>query len=298
MSSAPICSDRDWLPQVIGILNVTPDSFSDGGLWFESAAAYEHGMTMASSGADWVEVGGESTRPGARRTPEADERQRVVPVVRRLSAAGVSVAVDTMRSSVAAEALDAGATMINDVSGGQADPNMLPIIAEAGVPYISMHWRGHSLTMRDKASYADPTAEVFAELQQRIVAALDAGIVAENLIIDPGLGFAKTANQSWQLLRNFANFHQLGYPVLLGASRKIFLGKLLADQDGAPRPPLGRDDATTALSMYAYLAGAWGVRVHNPIASRDTILVARQLYRDDRSSCLTERDQIGLDQSP
>lgn len=169
--------------------------------------------------------------------------------------------------------------MINDVSGGQADPEMLSLIADAGVAYICMHWRGPSKTMQDRASYVDPTVEVMAELRQRIDAAHTAGIPAEKLIVDPGLGFAKTADQSWRLLRDFPDFHQLGHPVLLGASRKSFLGRLLADLDGTPRPPLDRDDATTALSMYACLAGAWGVRVHDPGASRDAILVARQLYR-------------------
>lgn len=278
MPSVPTRVDPRWRPQVIGILNVTPDSFSDGGRWLEPTAAYEHGMAMASSGADWVEVGGESTRPGAQRTPEVEERRRVIPVVRQLSATEVPVAVDTMRASVAAEAIDAGATMINDVSGGQADPDMLRLIAEAGVAYICMHWRGHADTMQDQATYADPTAEVMAELQRRIEAARTAGIAAEKLIVDPGLGFAKTAEHSWRLLRDFTHFHRLGHPVLLGASRKSFLGRLLADPDRTPRPPLGRDDATTALSVYAYLAGAWAVRVHNPAASRDAILVARQLY--------------------
>jgi dihydropteroate synthase len=253
---------------VIGVLNVTPDSFSDGGLYEDLDAAVEHAMLMTAQGADLVDVGGESTRPGAERVDADTEIKRVVPVISALRSAGVKTSVDTTRASVAEAALKAGAAIVNDVSGGLADPGMRRVVAEAGCPYVIMHWRGHSRDMQALASYGDVVAEVRAELSQRVQEALGAGIAAERLIIDPGLGFAKTAEHNWLLCRHLDEFVGLGYPVLFAASRKSYLEKLL---DG--RPVTGRDVATAATSVLAAQAGVWGVRVHDVQATVDALKV-------------------------
>ena len=260
----------------MGILNVTADSFSDGGEYLNVEAAVAHGQQLAADGADLVDVGGESTRPGAQRVPAEVEAARVLPVIQRLSASGVPVSVDTMRAEVAAAAVAAGAVLVNDVSGGLADPQMLAAVADAEVPYLAMHWRGPSDQMQQLAHYDDVVAEVSAELADRVDAALAAGVRRERLVIDPGLGFAKTAEHNWALLNNLDALRRLGLPLLIGASRKGFLGELLADADG-PRPPKQRDDATIAVTTLLAAAGVWGVRTHQVRAQRDAIAVAGRL---------------------
>jgi dihydropteroate synthase len=260
---------------VMGIINVTPDSFSDGGQWLESEAAVKHGLAMIADGADVLDVGGESTRPGAIRPDVDEELRRVLPVVRALSSAGAAVTIDTMRAEVARAAVDAGAAGVNDVSGGLADDAMLSTVADLGVPYVCMHWRGHSTLMQDLAVYDDVVADVSQELAARRAAALGTGISPERLALDPGLGFAKTADHNWALLARLGRLNDLGQPLVVGASRKAFLGALLAG-DSAPRPPRERDDATTAISAIAALHGAWCVRVHDVRSSRDAVEVAQR----------------------
>jgi len=258
----------------MGVLNVTPDSFSDGGRYLELADAVAHGIAMHASGADLIDVGGESTRPGADRVEPSVESARVVPVIRALAAAGVPVSVDTTRARVAEDALIAGARIVNDVSGGLADQEMAKVVVGHDVPWILMHWRGHSKQMNTLATYTDVVAEVRAELCARVDAALAAGASPEALVLDPGLGFAKHAEHDWALLHSLPSLVELGFPVLVGASRKRFLGRLLADPDGRPRPPDGREDATAAVSALAAAAGVWGVRVHDVGRSLDAVAVA------------------------
>jgi dihydropteroate synthase len=257
---------------VVGVLNVTPDSFSDGGRYADQAAAIGHGIAMRTSGATFVDVGGESTRPGADRVDAVTETERVVPVIRELAAAGVPTSIDTTRAGVAAAALAAGAVAINDVSGGLADPDMARVAADAGCPWILMHWRGHSRTMGELAVYSDVVKEVCAELSARVDVALGAGVAADRLVLDPGLGFAKTAEHNWQLAAHLHQVVDLGFPVLVGASRKSYLGALLADENG-PRPVAGREAATVATTVLAFAAGAWGVRVHDVAANVDALKV-------------------------
>jgi len=254
---------------VMGVLNVTPDSFSDGGRWADLDAAVAHAVGLHADGADLVDVGGESTRPGAARIDADEEARRVLPVLRALAEAGVPTSVDTYHARVAAAALEAGASVVNDVSGGLGDPAMAAVVRDAGCPWILMHWRGHGKTMQQLAHYDDVVRDVQAELGSRIDAAVSAGVAQSALVIDPGLGFAKTAAHNWALLHALPSFVELGIPVLVGASRKSFLGALLADPDGTPRPVDGREDATTALSAYCALQGVWGVRVHDVRPSID-----------------------------
>jgi dihydropteroate synthase len=262
---------------VVGVVNVTPDSFSDGGEWLDPAAAIGHGFDLLAEGADIIDVGGESTRPGATRPEVSEELRRVLPVVRELAAAGACVSIDTMRPAVAAPAIAAGASLLNDVSGGKADAGMLRLVADSGLPFVCMHWRGHSQDMQSRASYADVVTEVIAELGTQLDEAASAGVAVDKLIIDPGFGFAKTAEHNWQLLQRLEEFDVLGRAMLVGVSRKTFLGRLLASADGSPRPPKERDDATTALTTVLALQGIWGVRVHSVRASRDAIAVAQRL---------------------
>jgi len=256
---------------VMGVLNVTPDSFSDGGTFADPAAAVAHGLAMHAAGAAYVDVGGESTRPGADRVDAAAECRRVVPVVRELAAAGVPVSVDTTRAEVAEAALGAGAVLVNDVSGGLADAGMARLVADAGVPWVLMHWRGHSRQMQAAARYGDVVTEVAAELTARVEDVVAAGVDPAQLVLDPGLGFAKNAEHNWALLAGLDRLVAVGLPVLVGASRKSFLGRLLAEPDGEPRPVAGRETATAALSLLSAQAGAWGVRVHDPVPSLDAI---------------------------
>jgi dihydropteroate synthase len=262
-------------PVVMGVLNVTPDSFSDGGRYADVAAAVAHGVALHRDGADLVDVGGESTRPGAERVDAAAETARILPVVRGLVAAGVPLSIDTTRAAVAAAALDAGATVVNDVSGGLADPDMAAVVADAGCPWILMHWRGHSRGMQDLATYADVVAEVRDELSRRVDDALAAGVAADRIVLDPGLGFAKRAAHNWALSSHLDHLISLGHPVLFAASRKSYLGTLLAGPDGAPRPVDGREAATIATSVLAVAAGAWGVRVHDVRGTADALAVWR-----------------------
>ncbi|WP_369138662.1 dihydropteroate synthase [Modestobacter versicolor] len=258
---------------VMGILNVTPDSFSDGGRHDTVEAAVAQGQAMVAAGADYVDVGGESTRPGAERVTAEQELRRVLPVVAALARAGVAVSVDTTRSQVAAAALAAGAVLVNDVSGGLADPAMAPVVADAGVPWVLMHRRGDSRDMYARARYDDVVAEVRRELCRRVDAAMSAGVAAERLVVDPGLGFAKQPEHDLALLAGLDRITDLGFPVLVGASRKRFLGALLAAPDGTPRPADQRDRATLAVSALAAGAGAWGVRVHDVAGSADALRV-------------------------
>jgi dihydropteroate synthase len=275
LSSIPVLRGFPGLgrTRVMGVVNVTPDSFSDGGAHADPDSAVRHGLRLLNDGADLLDVGGESTRPGAERVSEPEELRRVLPVVEGLSAAGAIVSIDTTRASVAAAALGAGAQLVNDVSGGLADPDMLPTVVEAAVPYVAMHWRGHSQDMQSRARYDDVVAEVCAELEARRDAALSAGMDPQRLLLDPGFGFAKDAAHAWALLRALPRLADLGAPLLIGASRKAFLGALLADADGAPRPAADRDDATAALTVLAAQAGAWAVRVHEARASADAVRV-------------------------
>ncbi|MFD5198716.1 dihydropteroate synthase [Streptomyces sp. NPDC058375] len=259
----------------MGVVNVTPDSFSDGGRWFDTTAAVKHGLHLVSEGADLVDVGGESTRPGASRVDEAEELRRVVPVVKGLASEGVTVSVDTMRARVAEQAVAAGAALVNDVSGGLADPDMIPAVAAAEVPFVVMHWRGFSESMNSRAVYGDVVAEVLDELRQRMDAVIAGGVAPERVVIDPGLGFAKDAAHDLALVAHLAELRTLGRPLLVAASRKRFLGHVLAAPDAAPPPARERDAATAAVSALSAQAGAWAVRVHEVRATADAVRVAR-----------------------
>jgi dihydropteroate synthase len=262
---------------VMGVVNVTPDSFSDGGLWYGADAAITHGLDLAAQGADIVDVGGESTRPGAQRIDEAEELRRVGPVVTELVRAGLTVSIDTMRARVAEFALEAGAQLVNDVSGGLADPDMPRLVAAAGVWYVVVHWRGHSQDMYARAAYADVVTEVRGELAQRVDALVHAGVDPGHIVLDPGLGFGKRPEHNWPLLARLAELGTLAggtFPVLIGASRKGFLGKLLAQEDGTPGTLAQRDQATVAVTALAAAAGAWCVRVHEVPPNADAVLVA------------------------
>ena len=239
---------------IMGILNVTPDSFADGGRHNEFAAAVARGLEMISEGVDIIDIGGESTRPGADRVSEAEELDRTIPVITELSKHGARLSIDTMRASTAEAAIEAGASIINDVSGGLADPHMLQTAARLQVPYIAMHWRGQSKDMNSKAIYNNVVNDVISELQDRITATQDAGIKANNLILDPGLGFAKDAEHNWAIIDSVESFVEMGYPVLIGASRKRFLGGDTPDE---------REQATIDLTKRLATTGVWAVRVHS-----------------------------------
>ncbi len=258
----------------MGVLNVTPDSFSDGGRYASVADAIQAGVVMAAQGAAWVDVGGESTRPGAERVPLEVELERVVPVVEGLTEQGVAVSIDTTRASVARTCVAAGARMVNDVSGGLADAAMLKTVAQLEVEFVAMHWRAHSAQMEHFSDYEDVVTEVAAALQERLAACIMAGINPAHVILDPGLGFAKQTNHNWQLLAGLRHIMDIGPRVLVGASRKRFLGVLLAE-GGEPRPVAQRDDATAAITTMAALADVWGVRVHDVRGSVDAIRVVR-----------------------
>jgi dihydropteroate synthase len=267
-------------PVLMGVVNVTPDSFSDGGRWLEPDAAIAHGRELLADGADILDIGGESTRPGATRPLVEEELGRVVPVIAALAAEGAVVSVDTMRAEVAEAALGAGATIVNDVSGGLADPRILDVAAAADATYVAMHWRAHADHMRDFAVYDGPggvVAAVRAELSARVEAILAAGVRPERVVLDPGLGFAKRAEHNWQILRDLGPLLALGFPVLVGASRKSFLGRLLADSDGTPRPVDQREHANTALTVHLARRGVWGLRVHDVRAARDALRVLERL---------------------
>jgi dihydropteroate synthase len=239
---------------VMGILNVTPDSFADGGRHNNFEAAVARGLEMIAEGVDIIDIGGESTRPGADRVSEEEEIARTIPVIAELAKHGTPISIDTMRASTAHAAVKAGASIINDVSGGLADPEMLQTVAELKVPYIAMHWRGQSKDMNSKAIYADVVSDVITELNERIEAALAAGIQKDKLIIDPGLGFAKDAEHNWAIIESIDRFVAMGYPVLVGGSRKRFLGGESPDE---------REQATVQLTKRLGSTGIWAVRVHS-----------------------------------
>ena len=260
--------------QVMGVVNVTDDSFSDGGHYLDPDRAVEQGLALAADGAAIIDVGGESTRPGAVRIDPRVETARVIPVVKELASQGITVSIDTMHAGVARAALENGAQMVNDVSGGRADAGMGDLLVEAGVPWVLMHWRSVSSDHpHEVPRYRDVVAEVRAELLASIDDAVAAGVDPAKLIIDPGLGFAKTGQHNWALLHALPKLVAIGVPVLVGASRKRFLGNLLAGPDGAVRPPDGRETATAVVSALAALHGAWGVRVHDVRASVDALKV-------------------------
>lgn len=267
-------------PRVMGVVNVTPDSFSDGGRYVAPDAAIAHGHRLLAEGADIVDIGGESTRPGATRPLVSEELSRVLPVISALAGSGAVVSVDTMRSEVAEAAIEAGALIVNDVSGGLADPRILEVVAAAGTPYVAMHWRAHSDRMRDFAAYdgsGGVVAAVCEELSARVEAMLAAGIEPSRIVLDPGLGFAKSSEHNWELLRDLVPLLSLGHRVLVGASRKSFLGSLLAEPGASPRPIDEREHANTALTVHLAQQGVWGVRVHDVRAARDALKVLEML---------------------
>jgi dihydropteroate synthase len=261
---------------VMGVVNVTPDSFSDGGDWYGTDVAIAHGLELLAQGADIVDVGGESTRPGAQRVSQEEELRRVGPVITELVRAGAPVSIDTMHAGVAEFALNAGVHLVNDVSGGLADPQMPRLVAAARVPYVVVHWRGHSHDMYSRANYDDVVAEVRDELSRRVDAVVSEGVDPGCIIVDPGLGFGKRPEHNWPLLAGLADIGKLAggtFPVLVGASRKRFLGRLLAGPDGTPRPFAGCDGATVATTTLAAAAGAWCVRVHQVRQNADAVRV-------------------------
>ena len=258
---------------VMGVLNVTPDSFSDGGTHDTPVEALAHARGLIADGAAIIDVGGESTRPGAPRVPVQEELRRVVPVVRALADEGMHVSVDTMRSEVAEASIEAGAAIINDVSGGLADPRILRVVASApDVEYVLMHWRSHSATMQEDSVYDDVLTEVISEVLRARDAAVAAGIDPGRIILDPGIGFSKTAEQNWVLLRGIEEFQALDHRVLVGVSRKRFLGEVLGG-----REPLGRDAATAAVTTFCALHDVWAVRTHEVAMQVDAARVSEQL---------------------
>jgi dihydropteroate synthase len=264
----------------MGVVNVTPDSFSDGGRYFDPAAAVAHGRQLLKDGADLLDIGGESTRPGAVRPSVEEEHTRVLPVIEGL-VGEATISVDTMRPKVAHEALRIGASVVNDVSGGLADPAMLDVVAQSDATYIAMHWRGHADRMQSLATYDEgAVVAVRRELAERVEAVRAAGIPDDRLVLDPGLGFAKTAEHNWALLAGLDEIASLGFPLLVGASRKAFLGALLADEQGNPRPVDDREAAGAAITVQLAQRGVWGIRVHDVRASRDALKVWARLEQE------------------
>ena len=262
----------------MGVLNVTPDSFSDGGRFNDQMIATNHALQMVQDGADIIDIGGESTRPGSDRITVKEELDRVLPVISALANSGVAISIDTMRAEVASAAIDAGACMINDVSGGKSDPEMLSYVATLNVPYILMHWRGPSNIMNTLTDYNDVVADVTREVSNQVDVAVAAGIARERIAIDPGIGFAKTVDQNWPILKHLEVLEGLGLPILMGASRKKFLGELLA-KDGVARDSDERESATTAISTLMAARGIWAVRVHEVKASSDAIAVVDRIAK-------------------
>ena len=263
---------------VMGVLNVTPDSFSDGGRFNDQMIATNHALQMVQDGADIIDIGGESTRPGSDRITVKEELDRVLPVISALANSGVAISIDTMRAEVASAAIAAGACMINDVSGGKSDPEMLSYVATLNVPYILMHWRGPSNIMNTLTDYNDVVADVTREVSNQVDVAVAAGIARERIAIDPGIGFAKTVDQNWPILKHLEVLEGLGLPILMGASRKKFLGELLA-KDGVARDSDERESATTAISTLMAARGIWAVRVHEVKASSDAIAVVDRIAK-------------------
>ena len=263
---------------VMGVLNVTPDSFSDGGRFDDTEIAISHALQMIQDGADIIDIGGESTRPGSERISAQVELDRVLPVIAGLVDSGVAISIDTMRAEVARAAIDAGACMINDVSGGKSDPEMLSYVSTLSVPYILMHWRGPSNIMNTLTDYNDVVADVTSEISKQVDVAVAAGIARERIAVDPGIGFAKTVDQNWPILKHLDVLEGLGLPILMGASRKKFLGELLA-KDGVARDSDERESATTAISTLMAARRIWAVRVHEVKASSDAIAVVDRIAK-------------------
>lgn len=268
---------------IMGVLNVTPDSFSDGGRFLDTGRAIEHGMELVSQGADIIDVGGESTRPGAERVTPEEEQFRILAVISSLARAGVPVSVDTMNASTALLAVESGATYVNDVSGGLADFFMPRAVAMSGATFIASHWRGHSTTMDTKAIYKDAPTDITFELSKRVDDLLEAGIARDKLILDPGLGFAKSEAHNWQMLGRLNELQALGFPLLIGASRKRFLSTLLPDEASMDE----RDNASVAVSVLAANAGIWGVRVHDVERTYGALNRLATWRSDDAPSDLT-----------
>ena len=263
---------------VMGVLNVTPDSFSDGGRFNDPTIATQHALQMIEDGADIIDIGGESTRPGSDRISVQEELDRVLPVISALAASGAAISIDTMRKDVACAAVDAGACMINDVSGGKADPEMLGYVATLNTPFILMHWRGPSNVMNTLTDYNDVVVDVTAEIAEQVEVAVAAGISRNRIAIDPGIGFAKTVDQNWPILKHLSVLEELGLPILMGASRKKFLGELLV-KEGVVRNSDERESATTAISTLMAVRGLWAVRVHEVKASSDAIAVVDRIAK-------------------
>jgi dihydropteroate synthase len=263
---------------VMGVLNVTPDSFSDGGRFNDPKIATEHALQMIDDGADIIDIGGESTRPGSDRISVQEELDRVLPVISAISSTGAAISIDTMRVEVAKAAIEAGACMINDVSGGKADPYMLAYVATLETPYILMHWRGPSNVMNTLTDYNDVVADVTKEISEQVEVAVSAGIARERIAIDPGIGFAKTVDQNWPILKHLNVLEELELPILMGASRKKFLGELLA-KDGEARDSDERESATTAISTLMAARGLWAVRVHDVKSSSDAVAVVDRIAK-------------------
>ena len=261
---------------VMGVINVTPDSFSDGGLFLDSKVAIAHAQQMLLDGVDIIDIGGESTRPGSQRISAQEEIDRVLPVITEMVKTEAILSIDTMRAEVAEAAMSAGAHMINDVSGGKADPEMLEYVAKISAPYILMHWRGPSNIMNTLTNYDEVVRDVTMEISAQVEAAVSAGISRDRIAIDPGIGFAKTVEQNWPILKHLDVLDELGLPILMGASRKKFLGELLA-RNGEPRVMEERESATTAISTLMAFRNTWAVRVHDVKASRDAIAVVERL---------------------
>ena len=260
---------------VMGILNVTPDSFADGGRHFDFESAINRAKEMISEGVDIIDVGGESTRPGADRVSEEVERDRVIPVITELAELGVTLSIDTTRSNIALAAIGAGATIVNDVSGGLADTKMASVIASnPAIQYVVMHWRGHSKDMQNSAKYKSVVSEVKEELDDRVITLTKSGIAPEQIILDPGIGFAKSAEHNWELLRNIDRLQLLGFPILFGTSRKRFLGDLLGANSADDR-----ESASIALTTHLAKAGVWGVRTHSVKPHRDAIAVVEEMQK-------------------
>lgn len=263
---------------VMGVLNVTPDSFSDGGRFFDSKVAINHALQMITDGADIIDIGGESTRPGSDRISAQEELDRVMPVISALVDSGVAISIDTMRIEVAQEAIEAGACMVNDVSGGKSDPEILNYVASLETPFILMHWRGTSNIMNTLTDYQDVVVDVTAEISKQVDVAVAAGIARERIVIDPGIGFAKTVDQNWPILKHLDVLEGLGLPILMGASRKKFLGELLA-KEGVARDSDERESATTAISTLMAVRELWAVRVHDVKSSSDAIAVVDRIAK-------------------
>ena len=267
---------------VMGVLNVTPDSFSDGGKFAATETAIAHGNQMFQDGADIVDVGGESTRPGADRISIQEELDRVIPVISELTKAAIPVSIDTMRAEVAKQAVAAGSCLINDVSGGKADSEMFKFLTTNDLPYIMMHWRGHSTEMMNLTNYDDVVADVCDELQLQVNAAVSAGVAISRIVLDPGIGFAKTTAQNWPLLAQLDVLQDMNLPLLIGASRKKFLGELLA-KDGQPRHTDEREAATTAITTLMAAQSVWAVRVHDVKSSSDAVKVVSRIKQEQEN---------------